>query len=85
MKITKNEDGTVTVSVPQAPESYDPEIGALFVSETLTAAEFSKASSPSPAAAPKKRAKKPAAKKPEATTPAATPHSPFSGHSPFDK
>lgn len=52
MKIAKNEDGTVTVSVPQAPETYDAETGGLFVSETVTAAEFSKAAE---AAGPKKR------------------------------
>lgn len=52
MKITKNEDGTVTVSVPQAPETYDPETGVLLVSETLSAAEFKAATA---APAPKKR------------------------------
>lgn len=51
MQITRNEDGTVTVSVPQAPETYDPATGGLFVSETVSAAEFRKAT----AAAPKKR------------------------------
>lgn len=55
MKITKNEDGTVTVSVPQAPETYDPATGGLYVSETVTEAEFSKAAG---AATPKKSTKK---------------------------
>lgn len=58
MKITKNEDGTVTVSVPQAPEAYDPETGGLFVSETLSADEFKKAvGAPAPKKRPAKKSK----------------------------
>jgi hypothetical protein len=40
MKFTKNDDGTVTVLIPKSDEVYDPETGALFVAETLTAEDF---------------------------------------------
>jgi hypothetical protein len=40
VKVTRNEDGTVTVLVKQAPEVYDPAEGALYVPETMSADEF---------------------------------------------
>lgn len=35
MKITKNEDGTLVVSVLKAPERYDTSSGDLYIDETI--------------------------------------------------
>lgn len=55
MQTIRNDDGTVTVRIPQAPETYDATDGQLYVSETLSAADYAKAA--------KLPTKRPAAKK----------------------
>lgn len=49
MKVTRNSDGTVTVTVPKAPEQYD---NGLVIAETLPADEFDRivAGKPAPPA-----------------------------------
>jgi len=43
MQITRNEDGTVTVRIAKSDEEYDPADGGLYVSETLSKADYEKA------------------------------------------
>lgn len=43
MKVTRNDDGTVTVSLPKTDEVYDPESGALLITETLSDDDFAAA------------------------------------------
>jgi hypothetical protein len=43
MKVTRNEDGTVTVSIPKADEVYDPVDGQLYIEETMGAEDFKSA------------------------------------------
>lgn len=50
MKITKNHDGTVTVTIPKVAEDYDATTGALTVSETLSAEAYKDALKPDNAA-----------------------------------
>jgi hypothetical protein len=40
VKITRNEDGTVTVRIPKVPEVYDQADGGLYIEETVTAEQL---------------------------------------------
>lgn len=54
MKVTRNDDGTVTVRIPKADEVYDQSTGELYIEETLPSKEFTAAL---PKAAPPKKPK----------------------------
>ena len=54
MKVVKNEDGTVTVSIPRTDEVYDAAAGVLTSAETLSKEDFEAAIHPPKA--PKKSA-----------------------------
>lgn len=43
MRVIKNDDGTVTVTIPKTDEQYDPASGGLIMSETLTAEDYATA------------------------------------------
>lgn len=40
MKVTHNEDGTVTVRIPKSPEVYEATDGGLYIEETLDKEDF---------------------------------------------
>lgn len=43
---TKNEDGSITVRIPKAPEVYDPADGGLYIEETISSKAFGQAIKP---------------------------------------
>ncbi len=56
MKVTRNDDKTVTVRIPKAPEVYEPADGQLYIEEALSGDDFRAALKPPKAPKPEPEA-----------------------------